>query len=75
MNALQIGDLLLDRMNGPDIQICDFGLACRVVPGMKHYVEYGHPEFVAPEIVSKNSVTYTSDVWSGKRCLPFLVIT
>lgn len=55
----------MERMNGTDLQICDFGLAQRVIPCSRHYVEYGHPEFVAPEIVAKNSVTFTSDTWSG----------
>lgn len=55
----------MDRINGPDIKICDFGLAQRVIPGTTHYVEFGQPEFVSPEIVSKNSVTFTTDAWSG----------
>lgn len=61
----QIGDILMERINGLEIRICDFGLAQRVIPGTTHFVEFGHPEFVSPEIVSKNSVTFSSDVWSG----------
>lgn len=56
----------MDRINGLDVKICDFGLAQRIVPGMTHFVEFGHPEFVSPEIVDKNSVTFSTDSWSGE---------
>lgn len=55
----------MQRINGQDITICDFGLAQRIAPGASHFVEFGQPEFVSPEIVDKNSITLTTDVWSG----------
>ncbi|KPM11840.1 unc-89-like protein 3 [Sarcoptes scabiei] len=63
--GLTINDILMQRLKGSDIVICDFGLAKRIAPGASYYVEFGHPEFVSPEIVDRNSVTLTTDVWSA----------
>ena len=63
--GLTINDILMQRIDGPDITICDFGLAQRLTPGASVYVEFGQPEFISPEIVDKNSVTLTTDVWSA----------
>lgn len=60
----KIGDILIERVNGEDIKICDFGLAQRIIPGRDLRLEYGHPEFVAPEIVNKQNVTLAADMWS-----------
>lgn len=62
----KIGDILLERVNGNDIKIVDFGLAQRIIPGIRYTIEFGHPEFVAPEILDKQSASYVADVWSGK---------
>lgn len=62
--GLTIGDVLLDRMNGSDIRICDFGLAQRVIPGINAFIEFGHPEFAAPEVVAKNPAWSVADIWS-----------
>lgn len=63
--GLTINDILMERIDGPDITICDFGLAQRLTPGASVYVEFGQPEFISPEIVEKNAVTLTTDVWSA----------
>ena len=61
---LQIGDVLVERANGDDIKIGDFGLAQRLVPGKPLILEYGHPEYVAPEIAKKQEATLAADMWS-----------
>ncbi|XP_054168063.1 obscurin-like [Oppia nitens] len=72
--GLNIGDILLERVNGSDIKIADFGLAQRLIPGLKHIVEFGHPEFVAPEILEKQSASYEADVWSA-GIITYLLLT
>ncbi|OTF81458.1 hypothetical protein BLA29_004567, partial [Euroglyphus maynei] len=63
--GLTINDILVERIDGSDITICDFGLSQRLTPGASVYVEFGQPEFTSPEIVDKNAVTLTADVWSA----------
>lgn len=38
-----------------------------VIPGVKYFIEFGHPEFVSPEIINKDSVTLVTDTWSGNN--------
>lgn len=67
----------MGRINSDEIKVCDFGLSQRIIPGINYYVEFGHPEFVAPEIVDKQVVTFVSDAWSGNgqqyRCVIILL--
>ena len=46
------------------IKIIDFGLARRYVPHQRLQVNFGTPEFVSPEVVNYNFVSYSSDMWS-----------
>ena len=46
------------------IKLIDFGLSRRYVPHQKLQVNFGTPEFVSPEVVNYNSVSYASDMWS-----------
>ncbi|GIY12995.1 obscurin, partial [Caerostris darwini] len=62
--GLTIGDVLLTRLNCDNIKIADFGLATRLHSGREFIQEYGHPEFVAPEIANKQPVTLAADLWS-----------
>ncbi|XP_035206378.1 obscurin-like isoform X2 [Stegodyphus dumicola] len=62
--GLTIGDVLLTRYNCDNIKVGDFGLATRLYPGREYVQEYGHPEFVAPEVANKQPVTLAADVWS-----------
>jgi len=55
-------DILFTRPGGSEIKICDFALARRIVGVVK--MEYGQPEFVAPEIVNGEGATFASDMWS-----------
>ncbi|CAL1297366.1 unnamed protein product [Larinioides sclopetarius] len=62
--GLTIGDILLTRLNCDNIKIADFGLATRLYSGREFIQEYGHPEFVAPEIANKQPVSLAADMWS-----------
>ncbi|GFR06110.1 obscurin, partial [Trichonephila clavata] len=62
--GLTIGDVLLTRLNCDNIKIADFGLATRLYSGREFIQEYGHPEFVAPEIANKQPVSLAADMWS-----------
>jgi len=55
-------DVLFTRPGGSEIKICDFALARRIVGVVK--MEYGQPEYVAPEIVNGEGATFASDMWS-----------
>lgn len=46
------------------IKIIDFGLARRYIPHQRLQVNFGTPEFVSPEVVNYNFVSYASDMWS-----------
>jgi len=55
-------DVLFTRPGGSEIKICDFALARRIVGVVK--MEFGQPEYVAPEIVNGEGATFASDMWS-----------
>ncbi|XP_075561143.1 myosin light chain kinase family member 4 [Pelecanus crispus] len=46
------------------IKIIDFGLARRYKPREKLRVNFGTPEFLAPEIVNYEFVSFPTDMWS-----------
>lgn len=49
---------------GNRIKIIDFGLARQYDPDKKLQVLFGTPEFVAPEVVNFDSITFATDMWS-----------
>ncbi|XP_069938703.1 uncharacterized protein [Cherax quadricarinatus] len=55
--------LCLSR-EGNRIKICDFGLARRYDPRKKLQVLFGTPEFVAPEVVNFEPISFGTDMWS-----------
>uniref|UniRef100_UPI00358ED547 myosin light chain kinase 3-like n=1 Tax=Myxine glutinosa TaxID=7769 RepID=UPI00358ED547 len=55
--------LCLDK-KGNRIKIIDFGLARRYKPHEKLKVHGGIPEFLAPEVVNYDNVTFSTDMWS-----------
>ncbi|XP_036374609.1 myosin light chain kinase 2, skeletal/cardiac muscle-like isoform X2 [Megalops cyprinoides] len=46
------------------IKIIDFGLARKYKPKEKLRVNFGTPEFLAPEVVNYEFVSYRTDMWS-----------
>ncbi|XP_055693724.1 uncharacterized protein LOC129796062 isoform X2 [Lutzomyia longipalpis] len=58
---------------GNRIKIIDFGLARKFDPNKKLQVLFGTPEFVAPEVVNFDSISYGTDMWSvGVICYVLL---
>ncbi|VDO03439.1 unnamed protein product [Rodentolepis nana] len=65
-------NILCLSKTGFKIKIIDFGLA-REVTGGELRVMFGTPEFVAPEVISFEPVTYATDMWSiGVVCYVLL---
>lgn len=62
--GLTIKDLLISHANSDDLKICDFGLARRVHQTNLISLDYGMPEFVAPEVVNREGVGLWQDMWS-----------
>ena len=60
--CLQPENILCVRKNSNKIKIIDFGLAQVMKKGLK--VSCGTPEFLAPEVVSYDEVSYTTDMWA-----------
>ena len=55
-------DIMFSRPGGAEIKMADFSLARRIVGIVK--MEYGQPEFVAPEIVNGEGASFASDLWA-----------
>ncbi|XP_033615516.1 inactive serine/threonine-protein kinase PLK5 [Fukomys damarensis] len=61
--------------NNMEVKIGDLGLAARVGPGGRcHRVLCGTPNFLAPEVVSRNGHTCQSDIWA-LGCILYTVLT
>ncbi|KAK3545945.1 hypothetical protein QTP70_016946, partial [Hemibagrus guttatus] len=46
------------------IKIIDFGLARKYIPREKLRVNFGTPEFLAPEVINYDFVSFNTDMWS-----------
>lgn len=58
---------------GNRVKICDFGLARKYDPRKKLQVLFGTPEFVAPEVVNFEPISFGTDMWSvGVICYVLL---
>merc|ERR1712223_2335573 len=55
-------DIMFSRPGGTEIKMCDFSLSRRIVGIVK--MEYGQPEYVAPEIVNGEGGSFASDMWA-----------
>uniref|UniRef100_A0A672K612 Myosin light chain kinase 2, skeletal/cardiac muscle-like n=1 Tax=Sinocyclocheilus grahami TaxID=75366 RepID=A0A672K612_SINGR len=55
--------LLVDR-SSHQVKIIDFGLARRYKPREKLKVSFGTPEFLAPEVVNFDFVSFPTDMWT-----------
>ncbi|XP_054836161.1 myosin light chain kinase 2, skeletal/cardiac muscle [Eublepharis macularius] len=61
---LKPDNILCVTATGHMVKIIDFGLARRFNPYEKLKVNFGTPEFLSPEVVSYEQVSYTTDMWS-----------
>lgn len=70
---LTLSNLLLTKdMN---IKIADFGLATQInTPDEKHFTMCGTPNFISPEIASRNAHGLEADVWS-LGCMMYTFLT
>uniref|UniRef100_A0A669R6J9 Myosin light chain kinase 3 n=1 Tax=Phasianus colchicus TaxID=9054 RepID=A0A669R6J9_PHACC len=57
-------NILCVNHTGNQIKIIDFGLARRYKSHEKLKVNFGTPEFLAPEVVNYDFVSYPTDMWS-----------
>jgi len=66
-------NILCLSKDGHRLKIIDFGLARRYDPKKTLKVLFGTPEFVAPEVVSYDRISYGTDMWSiGVICYVLL---
>ncbi|NXU90954.1 MYLK2 kinase, partial [Xiphorhynchus elegans] len=68
MNVLHLDlkpeNILCVATTGHMVKIIDFGLARRYNPNEKLKVNFGTPEFLSPEVVNYEQVSYSTDMWS-----------
>uniref|UniRef100_A0A8V0YH72 Myosin light chain kinase 2, skeletal/cardiac muscle n=1 Tax=Gallus gallus TaxID=9031 RepID=A0A8V0YH72_CHICK len=57
-------NILCVAATGHMVKIIDFGLARRYNPEEKLKVNFGTPEFLSPEVVNYEQVSYSTDMWS-----------
>ncbi|XP_075432395.1 myosin light chain kinase 3 isoform X1 [Ascaphus truei] len=57
-------NILCVNHTGNQIKLIDFGLARRYKPREKLKVNFGTPEFLAPEVVNYEFVSFPTDMWS-----------
>uniref|UniRef100_A0A3B3RMP0 Myosin light chain kinase 3 n=1 Tax=Paramormyrops kingsleyae TaxID=1676925 RepID=A0A3B3RMP0_9TELE len=57
-------NILCVTATGNQIKIIDFGLARKYRPREKLKVNFGTPEFLAPEVVNYDFVSFPTDMWS-----------
>uniref|UniRef100_T1PFH1 Protein kinase n=1 Tax=Musca domestica TaxID=7370 RepID=T1PFH1_MUSDO len=57
-------NILCLTQEGNRIKIIDFGLARKFDPNKKLQILFGTPEFVAPEVVNFDCISYGTDMWS-----------
>ncbi|XP_073990688.1 uncharacterized protein isoform X2 [Rhodnius prolixus] len=66
-------NILCLTKTGNRIKIIDFGLARKYEPDKKLQVLFGTPEFVAPEVVNFDQISFATDMWSvGVICYVLL---
>uniref|UniRef100_G1P0X3 Serine/threonine-protein kinase PLK n=1 Tax=Myotis lucifugus TaxID=59463 RepID=G1P0X3_MYOLU len=70
---LKLSNFFLNK--NMEVKIGDLGLAARVGPGGRcHRVLCGTPNFLAPEVVSRDGHSCQSDIWA-LGCIMYMVLT
>lgn len=64
MHFFQLKDILVSHPGSDFLKICDFGLSRRINLSKLLPLDYGMPEYVAPEVVKGEVVSYWQDMWS-----------
>ncbi|XP_032570248.1 obscurin isoform X7 [Drosophila sechellia] len=62
--GLTIKDLLISVVGGDIIKVSDFGLSRKINRHNLSTLDYGMPEFVSPEVVNKEGVNFSHDMWT-----------
>ncbi|XP_017836914.1 obscurin isoform X3 [Drosophila busckii] len=62
--GLTIKDLLISTVGSDYIKVSDFGLSRKINKHNLSTLDYGMPEFVSPEVVNKEGVNFSHDMWS-----------
>ncbi|CAG4950620.1 unnamed protein product [Parnassius apollo] len=62
--GLTIGELLLSHAGSDELKLCDFGLSRRISQNKLASLDYGMPEYVAPELAGGHGVSFPADMWS-----------
>lgn len=57
-------NIMCVNKTGSKIKLIDFGLARRLENAGTLKVLFGTPEFVAPEVINYEAISYTTDMWS-----------
>lgn len=66
-------NILCVKRNSHHIKLIDFGLARRFYPSETCRVLFGTPEFIAPEIINYEPISYATDMWAvGVVCYVLL---
>jgi len=66
-------NILCTHKNSNYIKLIDFGLSRRFDPEKTLRVMFGTPEFIAPEVINYDPISYATDMWSvGVVCYVLL---
>ncbi|XP_054737956.1 death-associated protein kinase related [Anastrepha obliqua] len=57
-------NILCLTQEGNRVKVIDFGLARKYDPNKRLQILFGTPEFVAPEVVNFDCISYATDMWS-----------
>ena len=64
MPFMQPDSFIFAQRHNRDLKLCDFGLTQRMEPGGVARVLLGNGEYLAPEIINYEPVSFAADMWS-----------